>query len=261
MLAFESARGWGLLGGMVVAGSVLVPRSAQAQSSAPSGVTPADAPGVAAAEAAEPAESSPRIDLTGNTHRIDLATPPPPERVQRKFRQHEGFYLRLGGGLGALGADYDREGFDASSGGTSLELEALVGAGPAPGLAIGAGLLASLQLGGEWDADDVVGSTSANLTTFIVGPFADGYPNPGDGWHFGGLLGLASVAFDGPGGAEGSDALGVGGAGWVGYDIWVAPEWSIGLALRVDALRATNSDDDVTISKIGGTLGVSVLYN
>jgi len=247
MLAYESARVLGLLGGMMV---LVVPGAALAQS--------APAP---AAAAAEPAEPSPHINLTGNSPKIDLSTPPPPAPVDRKFRQHEGFYLRIGGGLGAIGADYDRATLDASSGGTSLELEALVGGSPASGLSIGAGLLAGLQLGGEWEADGVTGNTSADLTTIIVGPFADGYPHPRDGWHFGGLLGLASVSFDGPGGEGGSDALGVGGAGWAGYDFWVAPEWSIGAALRIDALRATNSDDDLTISKIGGTLALSVLYN
>src|SRR5687768_3991362 len=131
MLAYESARGWGLLGGMMVAGSVLVFPSAVLAQSAP-------AP---AAVAAEPTEPSPHIDLTGRSPKIDLSAPPPPAPVTRNFRQHDGFYLRIGGGLGALGADFDRAGFDASSGGTSLELEALVGGSPSPGLAIGGGLL------------------------------------------------------------------------------------------------------------------------
>src|SRR5690606_9717137 len=150
-----------------------------------------------------------------------------------------GFYVRVGGGLGTLGADYDTSLVEASSSGVSLELEALVGGSPASGLSLGGGVLASLQLGGDWEADDIVGTQSANLTTLIIGPFADGYPNRRDGWHFGGRIGLASVSFDGPGGGDGSDALGIGGAGWVGYDFWVAPEWSIGAALRIDALRAT----------------------
>jgi hypothetical protein len=256
MLAFDLTRGWVRSGALLMAGSFFtlgLPGTAQAQT-APA---PADAP-----DAAEPAEPSPHIDLTGNSPTIDLSTPPPPAPVERTFRRHEGFYLRVGGGLGVLSADFDQDnGLDASSGGTSLELEALVGGSPASGLSIGGGLLAGLQLGGEWDADDVVGETSADLTTLLIGPFADGYPHPGGGWHFGGLLGLASVSFDGPGGGNGSDALGVGGAGWAGYDVWVGPEWSIGAALRIDALRATNSDDDVTISKVGGTLSVSVLYN
>ena len=264
MLAFESARLARRLGGMVVAGSVLVPgvvlvssmALAQTPSAEATAADPADPAGPA-----EPSEPRPHINLTGDSPRIDLATPPPPPPVGRTYRQHEGFYLRLGGGLGTLGADYDTSLVEASSSGVSLELEALVGGSPASGLSIGGGVLASLQLGGDWEADDVVGTQSANLTTLIIGPFADGYPHPRGGLHFGGLIGLASVSFDGPGGDDGSDALGVGGAGWVGYDFWVAPEWSIGAALRIDALRATNSDDDLTVSKIGGTLAVSVLYN
>ncbi|HTV22966.1 MAG TPA: hypothetical protein VMG12_29955 [Polyangiaceae bacterium] len=255
MLAGESARGRAVLGGMVVAGFVgAIPGLALAQTPAPSAEAPA-------AAAAEPAEPAPHIDLTGGSHKIDLAAPPPPAPVGRSYRMHDGFYVRVGGGLGTLGADVDQAGFDASSGGVSMELEALVGGSPAAGLTIGGGVLAGLQLGGEWEADGIVGSQSANLTTFIIGPFADGHPMPSDGWHVGGLLGLASVSFDGPGGGDGSDALGVGGAGWVGYDFWVAPQWSIGAALRIDAMRATNSDDDLTISKLGGTLSVSVLYN
>src|SRR5690606_315567 len=74
----------------LVAGVSLVPALALAQE-------PAEE-----AAAAEPPEPAPHIDLTGNSPRIDLSTPPPPARVERKFRQHEGFYVRVGGGLGTL---------------------------------------------------------------------------------------------------------------------------------------------------------------
>ena len=118
-----------------------------------------------------------------------------------------------------------------------------------------------LQLSGDWESDDFGGSTSADLTTLIVGPFADGYPDPKKGWHFGGMLGLAIASFDTPGGNDGSDGFGVGGAAWAGYDVWVAPEWSIGGALKINALRATDSDDDLTISSIGAQFAVSVLLH
>src|SRR5690349_19080561 len=88
MLAYESAKGWRC---WLVAGSVLVLPGVALAQSAPE---PAAAP---AAAAADPAEPSPHIDLTGNSPRIDLSTPPPPAPVDRKFRQHEGFYLRIGG--------------------------------------------------------------------------------------------------------------------------------------------------------------------
>lgn len=260
MLAFKSICRHGALGAALWAPcSALVPGLAWAQSAPAPADAPLDAPGAAAVESPEP---RPHIDLTGDSPTIDLATPPPPAPVGRTYRQHEGFYIRVGGGLGSLlSANIDQAGFESSSDGVSLELEALVGGSPASGLTIGAGLLAGFQLSGEWDATQAVGSQSADLTSIIIGPFADGYPHPRGGFHLGGLLGLASVAFEGPGGGGGSDAVGVGGAGWLGYDLWVAPEWSMGGSLRLDALRATNSDDDVTISKVGATLSVSVLYN
>jgi hypothetical protein len=55
--------------------------------------------------------------------------------------------------------------------------------------------------------------------------------------------------------------LGFGAAAWAGHGVWVAPEWSIAGLVRVDASRTSNSDDDVTLSKIGVSLMFSVLYN
>jgi hypothetical protein len=263
MLACESGCGRGALTvavcALACAGAVFMPGVAAAQSATTPTSPPADANAAQSAAAPEPRG---HINLTGSSPTIDLSTPKPAGPVGRTYRQHEGFYVRVGGGIGSLlSANVDQGPFDSSSGGVTLELEALVGGSPASGLTIGGGLLAGFQLSGDWEADDVVGTQSADLTTIIVGPFADGYFHPRGGFHAGGLLGLASVGFEAPGGGGGSDALGVGGAGWLGYDAWVAPEWSIGGVLRLDALRATNSDDDVTISKVGLTLGFTVLYN
>jgi hypothetical protein len=223
--------------------------------------TPPPAGDVAEPPAGEPAEPSPRINLTGEASpTIDLSTAPPPPRVGREYHRHEGLYVRVSGGLGALlGANVDNGVTEFSADGATLDFEALVGGGPAPGFSLGGGLLGSLQLSGDWEADSVVGTSNADLTTFIIGPFADGFPDPNGGWHLGGLLGLATASFDSPGGGDGETAIGFGGAGWLGYDVWVAPDWSVGGELRFDALRAT--DDDVTISKVGGTLSLSVLYN
>jgi hypothetical protein len=266
MLAFESAcsRGalsralhrpgvWAVLG----ACSVFVPGLASAQSAttptAPAAEEPAGTP---------PPEQRGHINLTGSSPVIDLTTPKPGPPVGRSYRQHEGFYVRVGGGIGSLlSANIDQGPNEFSSGGVTLDFEALVGGSPASGLSIGGGVLGSLQLSGDWESDAITGSQNADLTTLIIGPFADGYPHPRGGFHVGGLLGLATVSFDAPGGGDGTNALGFGGAGWLGYDAWVAPEWSIGGALRLDALRATNSDDDVTVSKVGLTLALTVLYN
>jgi len=253
MLACQSRRASRALGGVGVAVGVLCFAGAVLAQTPPAEAAPESAP-------PEPPAEPGRINLTGSSSpTMDLSTPPPPPRVLREYHRHEGFYLRVSGGLGYMGANLDTPGFEYESGGMALNYELLVGGGPAPGLTIGGGVLGGLQLSGDWEADDVAGSFSGDLTTFIIGPFADGYPDPNGGWHLGGLLGLALASFDAPGGDDGANAVGFGGAGWVGYDWWVAPEWSMGAALRLDALRAT--DDDVTISELGATLNLSVAYN
>jgi len=246
MLAFESSRGRRTLVGMALGlSSLLVPALSWAQS------PPPEPP---------PSEPPPRINLSGGSS-MDLSTPPPPPPVARQYHQHEGFYVRVSAGLGTLlSASIDTNAVEFTSSGVTLDFDALIGGGPAPGFTLGGGVLGSLQLSGDWEAEGFGTTDSADLTTFIIGPFADGYPDPKHGLHFGGLLGLATVSFEDPGGS-GSDALGVGGSAWAGYDVWVGPEFSVGGALKLTALRASNSDDDITVSAIGGTLSFSVLYN
>jgi hypothetical protein len=251
MLAHESRRALRALSGVgVFAGVLLAAGAALAQTPPPAEPEPPP----------EPAAQPGRIDLTGTASpTIDLSTPPPPPRVLREYHRHEGFYVRVSGGLGYLGATLDTGAFEYKSNGMGLNFELLVGGGPAPGLSVGGGVLGGLQLFGDWESDDVAGSASGDLTTFVIGPFVDGYPNPNSGLHIGGLIGLATASFEVPGASDGLNGVGIGGAGWFGYDVWVAPEWSMGGALRLDALRAT--DDDVSISELGISLNLSVVYN
>jgi hypothetical protein len=113
-------------------------------------------------------------------------------------------------------------------------------------------------MSGDWEVEGTGVSGSGDLGTLLIGPFADGFPDSKEGWHFGGLAGLARTAFEAPGGTS-EDAFGFGGAFWAGHDIWVAPEWSVGGLLRLDALRT--SKDDVTLTTVGLSLMFTVLYN
>jgi hypothetical protein len=256
MLAFESSRARRALGGVALgACSLFWPAFGWAQAPA---VEPPPPEQTGDAEA--PDAPSRHVNLTG-APAMDLSTPAPPPPVAREYHQHEGFYLRLGGGIGALAGSVDTDTLELESAGVTLDGEALMGFSPAPGLALGAGAIGSLQLSGDWELKDGGGSANADLTTLLLGLFADGFPEPKKGWHAGGMLGLAIASFEAPGGENGSDALGVGGALWGGYDVWVAPEWSIGGALRLEALRATNAEDDATISALEVTFAVSVLYH
>jgi hypothetical protein len=188
---------------------------------------------------------------------MDLSQPAPPPLGQRTYHWHDGFYARVDGGLGTLLHTNisGTGGADVSASGLTLGYDLLLGGSIAPGFTLGGTLLGSLQLSGNWEASGRSVST-ASLDTLIIGPFAEGYPNPEGGLHFGGALGLARAGLDLPGGIA---AYGVGGAFWAGSDVWVAPDWSIGGLLRLDALYA--KDNDAKVSSIGLTLMFSVLFN
>jgi len=249
MLEFGTVKSLGL-GLMLSVATGLAASPAAAQAPAPP-ATPSEEP-------APPADPPPAINLTG-APTIDLSTPEPAAPVDRKFRQHEGFYVRLDVGLGTLlSAKVDVPGDELSSSGLTLNYDLLIGGSPAPGFTIGGGVLGGLQLSGDWEFESGV-TGSGDLVTLLIGPFADGFPDSKGGWHFGGLAGLARTAFDAPGDDSDEDAFGFGGAFWGGHDIWVAPEWSVGGLLRLDALRT--SKDDVTTTAVGLTLMFTVLYN
>jgi hypothetical protein len=99
-------------------------------------------------------------------------------------------------------------------------------------------------------------STSGSLNYLVIGPFAEGFPDSHGNLNFGGTVGLAMLGADT--GNE-SSAVGVGGAFWMGTGVWVAPDWSIGGLLRLDA--ATGKDDDVTVTAIALNAMFSVVFN
>jgi hypothetical protein len=190
---------------------------------------------------------------------IDVSVAPPPAPVQRTYQVHEGLYVRANLGLGTLSSDLSgAQGGDLSSSGLELDADLLVGGGLAPGVTLGGGLMYATQLSGDWEFGDLEVS-SGDLSTVLVGPFIDGFPSAKDGWHFGGLAGLAIATFEPGPGADSSSAVGFGGSVWAGHDFWVAPEWSVGGLLKVTALRAT--DDDITATKLAFTLAFTAVMN
>jgi hypothetical protein len=217
--------------------------------------TPEAAPGTPAPSA----EPEHEINLTGQKRpMIDLSTPPPSAPEGRTYHEHEGFSLRLDVGLGVLlSAKSAEDGLpDVNTGGLTLDYDLQIGGAPSPGIVLGGALTGKLQLSGDWKVDDVnVGG--GNLNTIVIGPFFDGYPDVHGNLHFGGTVGLARLGADTSG--DSLSAIGVGGAFWAGSGVWVAPDWSIGGALRLDA--AWGKDSDNTLSEVGLSLMFSLLYN
>ena len=186
-------------------------------------------------------------------------------------RTHDGFYLRIALGPGVLSGRLKLDG--APSGddivGVAGHVEVALGGTPIPGLVVGGGLFASLS-------DQPVYSYSDNghdykfnggaVTAEVVGPFADFYPSPRGGWHLQAALGVAHLsASQGepqtvctigvgcqslvvPGTSFGG--LGVGALGGVGYEAFVADQWSVGGIARFMYASSEVSPDDKSYPKM-----------
>jgi hypothetical protein len=195
---------------------------------------------------------------------IDLSTPASEPTAGRSFHMHDGFYLRGGFGFGSLGASYDDQtasNVDLSGSGFALALDVMVGGCPSRGVALGGALLTS----GAFSAAFAQGGVDAgdrSLGLVLVGPFIDGYPNPRGGWHLGAALGVASLQIQDRTPTL-TDTRGLGGAGWFGYDWWVADEFSVGLSLRLAGALTRDARDgmDVRAQTFGTTILVSGVYN
>jgi len=165
-------------------------------------------------------------------------------------REHDGFYLRMGIGIGRLSASFDSERSAELQGaveGTfargSLPIELAFGGTPAPGLVIGG----TVNVAGTGDVTTndltvngarVTDMKYAQASLWFVGPFVDYYIDAHLGWHVQGALGIAGLNL-----TEGrrgqtevrsrTEAGGLGfalGGGWEG---WVGKQWSMGVLLRL----------------------------
>jgi hypothetical protein len=214
-------------------------------------------PALASAQDAQAKEGEPELTVDPRPN-IDVTVAPPPAPVQRTYQVHEGFYVRADIGLGTFSGSLSADGFaDFDTSGTQLDFDLLIGGGLAPGIILGGGALYGAPISGDWEVNDNK-VADGDMSTLLIGPFIDGFPDAKGGWHFGGLAGLSRATFDADGG-DSEDALGFGGAVWAGHDFWVAPEWSVGGLLRVAAIRAT--ENELTATKLSFTLSFTALMN
>ncbi len=211
--------------------------------------------GTAGAEA----EEATTLDVTS-------AAPAPAPTVARSAHVHDGFYLRVGLGTGPLGLtlDDDRVNQKFEAGGFDLSLDLRIGGTPSTGVVIGGALFAHALTSAELEENGRSTGLDPNVGVGLLGPFLEGYPDDRGGLYGGGALGLARVQYSehGPDRQQ-TDTAGFGLAIWIGYDIWVGDEWSIGPALRfMSTITSNNSaDEDLTTTTRGLTLSFSGTYH
>jgi hypothetical protein len=189
--------------------------------------------------------------------------PPPPPGPPPGAYVHDGFYLRLaiGGGFvsasGTINSSSSVPDFTVKGGGVGFDLG--IGGTVGKGIVIG-GEYIFQQAVKPTVADsngNTLGTSNANMNFGLLGPFIDWYPDPEGGFHFGGTLGLAVLTASDPntGDTTASDT-GFGGAVGVGYDFWVAPEWSLGILGKF--MGGTVQNNNQTIAGVSANEKFSV---
>ncbi|HEY3665107.1 MAG TPA: hypothetical protein VGL19_03865 [Polyangiaceae bacterium] len=218
------------------------------------------------AAAPEPAATPPAVESAPVRPGAPGSDLPAPPRAARGVHLHDSFYLRMGLGLagsGALVSSDSKSLGDYSFAGAGGTADLWIGGTPTPGLAMGAALSVlglnsqSRSVDGKKISGDVSGSTG------LLGFFVDGFPDPERGFHFGGALGVASGSAQIKDDANKFDGGGVGLEGWVGYDFWVAPQWSIGGMGRFmgSITRQDANGVNYETSMGGASLSFTALYH
>ncbi len=187
--------------------------------------------------------------------------PPAAPSTPRTYHMHDGFYLRGAVSIGSLGATLDdNSSYSLKGSGASLGFDLMVGGSPSVGVAVGGALILEGTASVSFDR----GSTHAvdrSLSLAIIGPFIDGFPTPSRGWHFGGTVGLARLSVGSVSADQLNHTNGLGGAFWLGNDLWVADDWSVGPLLKFTGALTRASSPDVSASSFSISIGFTGLFH
>jgi hypothetical protein len=199
--------------------------------------------------------------------KVNISAPPvPPARQRRGYHTHDGFYLRLGLGLGGGRASISTdEGISKNYelGGAGVAGNLWLGGTPWSGIAIG-GLLSWQQMSdGDVKAEGDRTDEGMEGRLAMLGVFIDAFPDPQRGLHFGGSLALTGINTSADNQAleeqdvDNYDAGGLGGSAWVGYMGFVGPEWSLGGMLQLSYGFTRKEEEDLTRQASAGALSIS----
>jgi len=186
--------------------------------------------------------------------------PPPPQ--ERGVHLHDGFYMRLAIGGGAIHTTIHPEGSgdDAKLSGGGLALDFGFGGAVADGFIIGG----RMQIAEASDPDVEIagdkGGTNGSLDMGGLQFFADIYPWPRGGFHVLAGFGPGFLSYDPtPGNStyreenDASSASGYSATVGVGWEGWVSSQWGIGGMLNLNWGRFSDTVDIRTYDAAGNS--------
>jgi hypothetical protein len=195
--------------------------------------------------------------------------PPPPLDAHT----HSGFFLRMSAGTGYMGdaVSLSEAGYagDVTVKGPAATFEIDIGGSLVPGFSLsGAFLLhaianATLSNDSRTSVDVSSGAAAPsrldqNPQLSLLGLMADFYPNPGKGFHAGGILAYATMqARRGDQNNGSSDGFGL--APHAGYEWWVGDYWGLGVLGRILYSRTRSPYD--TGRQIDRVVTVTVAFS
>jgi hypothetical protein len=272
-----------------------------AQSAPPPAMSPPPAGPPAAAPAPAPYGGAPPAAPVGAPPAAPVAptqpytaaptpvqTQPAPDQVSSAptapgVRTHDGFYLRMGIGVGGgsyagtlKSSDQLFDGAGVDGKGFTIPVELSVGWTVAPGLVIGPGIFGASMPSPRDRAKNYGATVEADAGSVVfssLGPFADYYFDPRQGLHVQGGIAYA-VAVAGKS-TDSSAAYKIpssdySGSGWsamlgFGWETWVGDQWSIGVLGRLQyghvSLDASEGHDSVSMAFLLPTVLATFTYH
>jgi hypothetical protein len=177
-------------------------------------------------------------------------------------KQHDGLYVRIGGGLGYVSDSFESEDLpllgtvEGTITGLAIPFEFAAGTSIKPGLVLGGGMyLHYVPSPTAEEAQSAVGQGDVDFDSglfVLFGPMIDYYLDPRMGLHLQGSVGLGYFSIgDGevqnfPISIEGADGLGFGAMIGFGNEWWVTDDWSMGVLARLAfGITGAESEDGI----------------
>jgi hypothetical protein len=178
--------------------------------------------------------------------------------------------MGIGGGFMAAKVEPPPGSLSARGGGVALEFA--LGGTIADGLVIGGGLYSQSASTVHWKGEALRTAPGIGSDTYsgdqgslaLLGVFLDFYPNPKEGFHVQGALGIGTLTFeeDGLTGIPGETWAGAGGGAMlgVGYEAWVGSQWSLGGVARLLLVSGSLRGEDTDLNFDGKGYAPSLLF-